>query len=86
MNAYHNCFPQQIASGFFTAIIAERPNVAGVLLILVSVARVFYARGYKSNIVDRFPFFLFAQFAGSVGIGYGLLVALSGCGVGRFVQ
>jgi len=75
----------QIASAFFTAMVAKRPNTAGLMLNMVAVGRFLYGLGYKKDIKARFPPFLLAQFAGSVGIGYGALAALSVFGVGPMV-
>lgn len=71
---------------FFTALIADRPNLAGVLLVVVAFARLLYGMGYRADIQARRPPFLLAQFAGSIGIGYAMLVALSSVGVGPFVH
>ena len=79
-------FSLQTLSTFFTAIIAERPNVAGLMLLIVSISRVLYALGYKKDVKSRFPPFLVAQFGGCVGIGYGALAAASVVGVGPFVK
>ena len=58
-------------------VLLERPNVAGLMVLIVAVARVLYALGYRNNIRARFPFFLMSQFAGLVGVGYGALAAFS---------
>ena len=72
-------------SAIFTALVADRPNVAGMSLIVVSVFRYLFAAGYKSpDITRRFPPFLLSMFAGSVGVGYAFLVALSVVNLGPF--
>jgi hypothetical protein len=82
------CFcATQIASALFTAVLAKRPNIAGLMLLVVTVARIFFAKGYKSQHIEaRFPFFLVGQFAGSVGVGYAALLALSIVGMGPFAS
>ena len=79
------CCHTQIGSALVTALLAERPNIAGLMLLVVTLARILFARGYKSrNIEARFPFFLLGQFAASVGVGYAALLALSIVGMGPF--
>ena len=72
-------------STFLTATVAERPNVAGLMLLVISVGRFLYGKGYKSNdLANRFPFFLLSQFATCVGVGYGALLGASIFGLGPF--
>ena len=66
-------------------VLLERPNVAGLMMLIVGIARIFYALGYRRNVKDRFPYFLVAQFAGLVGVGYGALAAASIVNIGPFV-
>lgn len=65
---------------------ADRPNVAGVMLIMISICRYLFAIGYKSNdIANRFIPFLLSTFATSVGVGYAALIGFSLFNVGPFV-
>ena len=66
-------------------VLLERPNVAGLMVLIVGIARIFYALGYRRNVKDRFPYFLVAQFAGLVGVRYGALAAASIVNIGPFV-
>lgn len=74
-------FPQLILAVLFTAFVAERPNVAGFMLLIVSICRIFYAVGYKSNITSRMGGQLVAIFTMSIGIGYGFLVGATIFGI-----
>ena len=60
--------------------------MAGLMLLLVSVGRLLYGLGYKKNVKARFPPFLVAQFAGSVGLGYAVLMAATVLGMGPFAS
>jgi multisubunit Na+/H+ antiporter MnhB subunit len=75
---------QIISTGLL--VVLKRPGVAGLMVLIVALARVFYALGYRSNIRKRFPFFLVSQFAGLVGVGYGALAAASLIHMGPFVD
>lgn len=73
-------------STYFTCTIVDRPNIAGLVLMIIAMSRYLFALGYKSSdIGQRFPFFLLSQFAQSIGLGYATLVALSMVHVGPFV-
>jgi glutathione S-transferase len=74
-------FPLIILAVLFTAFIADRPNVAGFMLLVVSIARITYAIGYKSNITNRMGGQLLAIFTMSIGIGYGFLVGATVFGI-----
>jgi glutathione S-transferase len=74
-------FPLLILSVLFTAFIADRPNIAGFMLLVVSISRVIYAIGYKSNITSRMGGQLLAIFTKSIGIGYGFLVGATAFGI-----
>lgn len=65
---------------FFTAFVAERPNVAGLMLVWISVGRILYAIGYSKNITDRIGGQLLAIFTMSIGVGYGVLIGCSAFG------
>lgn len=66
---------------FFTAMVANRPNIAGVLLVVVSMCRVLYAQQYRTNVKRRMGPFLGVVFVTSIGVGYALLVGLSAFGI-----
>jgi hypothetical protein len=67
---------------FFTAVIADRPNIAGAMTILVAFGRLLDGMGYARDIKARFPPFLMAQFVAAIGVGYGALMGMSAVGVG----
>lgn len=74
-------------SAFITAVAANRPNVGGLMLLIIALSRYVYAIGYQSNDVgNRFPAFLVSQFAASVGVGYAALVGLSVFQIGPFTM
>ena len=69
-----------------TGIMADRPNVAGCMLLVIALCRYLYAVGYASdNIGNRFIPFLVGTFATSVGVGYAAWIGLSLFHVGPFV-
>jgi hypothetical protein len=81
-----NIYYTQTTSAYVTGIMAERPNVAGVMLLGIAFCRYRYAVGYASNdIGNRFIPFLVGTFATSVGVGYAALMGLSLVHVGPFV-
>lgn len=61
----------------FTAMVADRPNIAGFMLLVIAACRIQYAMGYKSNIINRMTGQLIAVFTMSIGTGYGFLVGVS---------
>ena len=70
--------PLIVLSTFYMCYAVDRHNTAGVLLILISFARIMYAIGYRSDDVrNRLGPILISFFCTSVGIGYGALSALS---------
>jgi len=81
----HQNFLEQlplIALSMFFLCTIERPNTAALLLCVISLARVLYAAGYRSdNVKNRLGPILVSFFCTSVGIGYGALAGLSLVGI-----
>ena len=70
--------PLIVLSVFYMCYGVDRTNTAGVLLLLISFARILYAVGYRSdNVRNRLGPILISFFCTSIGIGYGALSALS---------
>lgn len=62
--------------------IVIRPNLCGMIMVIASLARIGYARGYTSqDVQNRIPFVLLSMFAQAVGVGYAGLAALTLVGV-----
>jgi uncharacterized MAPEG superfamily protein len=74
-------YAQLVLSVLFTALVANRPNVAGLILIVVAICRVLYGIRYRIDVDSRIGPLLLAMFSMSIGVGYGFLVALSGLGI-----
>jgi hypothetical protein len=72
-------YAQLVLSVLFVATL--RPNIAGMMLIVVAIARVLYARGYRNNIPSRIGPLLVAMFTMSIGVGYGFLLGLTAFGI-----
>jgi len=72
-------YAQLVLSVLFVATL--RPNIAGVMLLVVAIARVFYARSYRTDIPSRIGPLLIAMFTMSIGVGYGFLLGLTAFGV-----
>ena len=70
-------YSQIVLGVLFTALAADRPNIAGVMLITISICRLSYAWGYSKDIKSRMGGVLLSMFISSIGIGYGALVALT---------
>jgi hypothetical protein len=58
-----------------TTLLADRPNIAGCILLLVSVSRVWYAMNYRLDIVSRIGPFLTLFMATNIGMGYAFWMA-----------
>ena len=74
-------YAQVVLSALFVALIVPRPNIAGMMLITIAIARVLYAKSYRTNIPSRIGPLLIAIFTMSIGVGYGFLLALSMFGI-----
>lgn len=74
-------YAQVVLTVLFTADVANRPNVAGLLLLIIAGARISYALGYKSNIVGRTAGQMLAIFTMSTGVGYAFLVGATAVGL-----
>jgi uncharacterized membrane protein YecN with MAPEG domain len=74
--------PQLVLSVVVMNTIVKRPNICGLVLMLVCVGRIIYAYGYASDDVsNRIGGVLMAIFAQSVGVGYAGLAAMTLVGV-----
>jgi uncharacterized MAPEG superfamily protein len=73
-------YAQVVLSILFMALVVDRPNIAGMILLIVAVCRVFYAIRYQRDVSSRIGPLLLAMFSTSVGIGYGFLVGMSAFG------
>lgn len=73
-------YAQVVLVTLFTAFVADRPNTAGGMLLLICLGRVLYALGYSRNISDRMAGQLLAIFTMSIGVGYAFLIGCSGLG------
>ena len=65
---------QLMMSIMSTAILANRPNIAGMMLLIISVCRVLYGMQYRKDVASRMGPFLVNMMTANVGIGYGLLM------------
>jgi hypothetical protein len=70
----------------FTALVANRPNTAGMILIVVSACRVLYAMQYRLDITSRIGPFLGVILATNIGVGYAFLVGVSAFGIHLFTD
>ena len=73
-------YPQITLTVLFTAVVGERPHVAGLLLLVIGAARISYAIGYQSNIVSRMAGQLLSIFTMSTAVGYAFLVGITAFG------
>lgn len=74
--------PHIILSTWVISVLVERPNVAGLLLLIIGAARILYALAYRSSDIQaRIGPMLLSQFSMAVGIGYSALLGLSIIGV-----
>lgn len=74
--------PQTSLSIATVAFLAQRPNLAGLQLLVIGVARIFYAIGYRSaDIENRIGPMLISQFTLAIGIGYVALIGMSVLGL-----
>jgi len=66
----------------FLVSIVDRPNIAGLILILVSVLRILYTMAYQSkiNINARTKYVVMTMILANIGVGYGALLAMNGFG------
>jgi hypothetical protein len=60
-----------------TALLADRPNIAGCILLVVSVNRVWYAMNYSLDIGSRIGPFLALFMATNIGMGYAFWMGIS---------
>ncbi|KAL9181501.1 hypothetical protein ACHAXT_010306 [Thalassiosira profunda] len=74
-------YAQIVLGVVFTAFVAERPNIAGMMLLTISVLRVAYAKGYQKNIASRLFGVLASFFIAGIGTGYAALIAMTAFGV-----
>mmetsp|Transcript_2577 Transcript_2577/g.5459 ORF Transcript_2577/g.5459 Transcript_2577/m.5459 type:complete len:191 (-) Transcript_2577:122-694(-) len=79
-------YAQIVMSVLFTSIIVDRPNVAGMMLVVISISRILYALGYSRDIKSRTVGILLSMFTSSVGVGYGALVGMTALGINVFAE
>ena len=74
-------YSQIVLGVLFTALVADRPNISGVMLLIISICRLSYAWGYSKDIKSRMGGVLLSMFISSIGIGYGALISFTLFGV-----
>ena len=79
-------YAQVVLSVLSTAVFANRPNIAGLILLSISAGRIMYAYGYSKNIKGRVGPVALSVFTTSIGIGYGFLVGATAFGLNLFTE
>ncbi len=79
-------YAQIVMSVLFTGLVADRPSIAGMMLVVISISRVLYAVGYSKDIKSRTGGVLLSMFTSSIGVGYGALIGITALGINLFVE
>lgn len=70
-----------VMSVLTAGVLAQRPNIAGCMLFVVSACRILFAIGYSDDISSRMPPFMLIVFTTNIGVGYGFWMAITAFGV-----